>query len=115
MHLYMILKKPVVDVQYSTTAPTNQDVVVTISAANELYDGYGGINPLDGWTKIDNQTYQKTFSENTSIKDLAVSDYAGNVSYVDIDVSNIDRTFGKTTLTYSPNYGEYTNGNVTLF
>lgn len=108
------IEKPVVDVQYSTTAPTNQDVVVTISAANELYDGYGGINPLDGWTKIDNQTYQKTFSENTSIKDLAVSDYAGNVSYVDIDVSNIDRTFGKTTLTYSPNYGEYTNGNVTV-
>lgn len=53
------IEKPVVDVQYSTTAPTNQDVVVTISAANELYDGYGGINPLDGWTKIDNQTYQK--------------------------------------------------------
>lgn len=108
------IEKPILDVQYSTTAPTNQDVTVTIKALNESYNGYGGISAIDGWTKVDNQTYQKVFNDNTSIKDLAVSDFAGNVSYIDIDVNNIDREFGKTTLTYSVDKGEYTNGNVTV-
>ena len=106
------IDKPILDVQYSKTTPTNEAVIVTIRATNELYNGYGGIHEIDGWTKIDNQTYQKVFENNTSISDLAISDFAGNVSYVDIDVNNIDKTFARTELSYSVAKGEFTNGNV---
>ena len=106
------IDKPILDVQYSKITPTNEAVTVTIRATNELYDGYGGIRDIEGWTKIDNQTYQKVFEENASITDLPITDFAGNVSYVDIDVNNIDKTFAQTKLTYSVAKGEFTNGNV---
>ena len=70
-------------VSYSKTVPTNEDVVATLSVSESIQE-------LEGWTKVDDRTFTKTYTENTT-EDITITDIAGNNATVNIDVTNIDR------------------------
>ena len=81
---------------YSTILPTKDNVTATI-ATNKIID------PIPGWTKVDNYTYTKEYSAN----------YVGEVeicytpideercSYVNITILNIDKTPISASVSYS--------------
>ena len=74
-----------VDVEYSTTALTNDNVEVTIKANEKI--------TMDdtSWTKVTDTEYTKEYSENATEK-VIVKDRAGNETEVKIDFSNIDKS-----------------------
>ena len=74
-----------VDVEYSTTALTNDNVEVTIKANEKI--------TMDdtSWTKVTDTEYTKEYSENITEK-VIVKDRAGNETEVEINISNIDKT-----------------------
>ena len=77
-------EKPVLDVNYSTTKTTNQNVIVTINANEELKN-------VSGWTlSEDKKTLTKTYTENKS-ENIEITDLAGNTSTAVIDIKNIDK------------------------
>lgn len=82
--------KPVISkVTASTSAWTNENVTLTVTASDNVYGIYRySFIDGDGWRKTNN----KTFSENGTIQ-IRVKDYAGNISnrytYV---IDNIDKT-----------------------
>ncbi len=74
-----------VSISYSTIEDTNKDVVVTITANKEMQE-------IDGWTlSKDKKKLTKKYNKNTNEK-VTVTDIAGNVSVLEINVSNIDKT-----------------------
>ena len=91
-------------VDYSETAPTNQDVVVTISSdGRELQE-------VEGWTlSSDKKQLTKSYSNNTE-ETVTVTDISGNTSLVDINISNIDKQ--RPSLQFSYSTVEMTNQNV---
>ena len=100
---------PEVDVTYSTTEPTNEDVTVTISASEEIEE-------IEGWTKVDEKTYTKVYSSNTitevegdnettetiDYEEITITDLVGNSTIVNISVTNIDREAPVIEVTYDP-------------
>ena len=70
-------------VSYSKTVPTNEDVVATLSVNESIQD-------IEGWTKTDDKSFTKTYSENTT-EDITIIDIAGNSATVAVEVTNIDR------------------------
>ncbi len=78
-------KEPLkLDIKYSTTKITNQDVVVTINSNKELR------NISDWILSEDKKILTKTYSENDSAN-IDITDLAGNVSTASIDIKNIDK------------------------
>lgn len=74
---------PEAEISYSTTEETTDPVTVTIHA-NEA------IKNIDGWTKIDDNTFQKKYYENTNGKiTINIEDLAGNKIQKEIEISNI--------------------------
>ena len=75
---------PIATTNYSTIDKTNENVVVTIIANEELKE-------LDGWTlSLDKKELSKEFSENeTNI--VVIEDLAGNKTNVAYSISNIDK------------------------
>ncbi|MDD2565678.1 MAG: Ig-like domain-containing protein [Candidatus Gracilibacteria bacterium] len=72
---------------YTTTAPTNQDVVVSIISSED-------IAAPSGWTKISFGAFyefSKTYSVNT-VETVVFSDSAGNTTSININIANIDKT-----------------------
>ncbi len=97
---------PSVNVHYSTTDPTNQDVTVSLHA-NE------NIKLPAGWTRFNEKVVKKVFSNNTSgPQTVQVSDYVDNVTTVTYEVSNIDRIAPTVTVTLSPAGPTPTNQDV---
>ena len=77
-------EKPVLEVTYSTTNTTNQDVIVTITSNEE-------INNVSEWTlSEDKKKLTKTYTENKT-ENIEVIDIAGNISTALIDIKNIDK------------------------
>lgn len=75
---------PELDVKYSTTLSTNQDIVVTITANEEIQE-------VEGWTlSEDKKTMTKTYTENKA-ENIEITDLAGNISTEIIDIKNIDK------------------------
>ncbi len=73
---------PVLQVEYSPSVPTKQNVVVTIKA-NEK------VQAVDGWTLSQDQlSLTKTYSANTE-ETIQVSDLVGNITVTKISVNNI--------------------------
>ena len=72
---------PEVKVTYSTKEITYDAVEVTITA-NENEQA------IEGFTKVDDRTYKKTFAKNTDIN-VDVFDIAGNKTVVNISITNI--------------------------
>ena len=72
---------PEVKVTYSTKEITYDAVEVTLTA-NE------NVQAIEGFTKVDDRTYKKTFAKNTDIN-VDVFDIAGNKTVVNISITNI--------------------------
>ena len=77
-------KAPTTTVKYSTTATTNQNVKVTVTA-NETIQG------ITGWTlSSDKKSLAKTYSVNQT-ETITIKDIAGNTSNTKINIKNIDK------------------------
>jgi hypothetical protein len=77
------------DAVYSTTAPTNQDVVVTFKSLQDL------VTPT-GYTKTFDNAYRKflftkAYSENTN-ETITFFDVAGNKAEKTVSITNLDKT-----------------------
>ena len=73
---------PQLDVEYSTTEPTNRSVEVTIVSNEEVQE-------LNGWTKSSNgRELTKEYSENVE-ETITVKDIVGNEQNVEIIIKNI--------------------------
>ena len=95
---------PTLNVSYSTTELTNQDVTVTLTANEDLKD-------IEGWTKVDSKTFTKAYSSNVN-ESVTATDLAGISSSVRIRITNIDKIAPTATVSYSTT--EMTNGSVTV-
>lgn len=92
-------------VKYSSTNTTNTSVIVTIEANREL-------KPLDGWTySNDKKSLSKSYAENKT-ENILISDLFGNSKSVKVEVTNIDSSEAKATITYSTT--DLTKENVTI-
>ncbi len=75
---------PILEVKYSTTETTNQDVIVTISS-NEPLKG------VNGWKlSADKKTLTRIYSENAQ-ENIEIANLSGNVSIASIDIKNIKK------------------------
>ncbi|MCI8575147.1 MAG: hypothetical protein HFI09_01625 [Bacilli bacterium] len=80
---------PTAEISYSTTNPTNEDVVVTL------------INPSEEITILNNNGLNiYTFTENGEFE-FEIQDKAGNTSKIKAVVNNIDKEAPKVTISYS--------------
>ena len=93
---------PEVKVAYSTKEITNRYVEVTLTANED-------VQSVANFSRVDDRTYKKIYVWNTK-QDIDVYDIAGNKTVVTVDISNIDSTAPKVTVSYSTK--ELTNGNV---
>ena len=90
---------PTVEIKYSTTSPTNQNVTVTIRANKEIQN-------VNGWNlSEDKTTLTKEYTANTSAEGekIIVKDLAGNTTKEDIiiKITNIDKTAPEANIEYS--------------
>ena len=93
------------EINYSTTSLTNEDVVVTISSNEEML-------LIDGWElSEDKKTATKTYSQNTT-EELKVYDYGGNEKSITIKIENIDKIKPTLNVNYSTTLS--TNKDVTV-
>lgn len=75
---------PVGTVRYSKTAPTKENIIVTIEAGEKL-------QPLAGWKLAeDSLSMEKTYTENKT-ENVTIKDLAGNEADVAVSIANIDR------------------------
>ncbi len=74
---------PIGTVTYSETEWTNNDVTVTMTTSE-------AIETPAGWTKVDDKTFTKVYTENTT-ETVEITDKAGNKGSVDVAISNIDK------------------------
>ncbi len=82
---------PNVNVEYSTKNPTNKNVIVTITANEELEN-------IEGWElSSDKKTLTKEYTENTK-ETIIIKDIAGNETQVNIEITNIDKTLPDITI-----------------
>ena len=79
---------------YSTIAPTNQDITITITTNKP-------INTPDSWTKINDKTFSKVYSSNTT-ETVIIESTGGYTSAVNVSITNIDKTDIIGTVTYTP-------------
>ena len=95
--------KPQIDISYSTTKTTNQNVIVTIKSNEKLKN-------VNGWIlSEDKKTLTRTYSEN-KYDSVEVTDLAGNNSIATIDIKNIDKQKPIIEIIYSTK--EQTSNNV---
>lgn len=73
---------PTAELEYTTTNPTDQDVVATVTL-----DESGWAAPA-WWTKTWDTTYTKTYSVNTT-EDVIFTDVAWNEVTKNINITNI--------------------------
>ena len=76
---------PTVNIKYSATNVTNQNVIVTIEANEEIQE-------ITGWTlSNDKKTLTKTYQSNEEER-IEIRDLAGNTIDKNISIRNIDKT-----------------------
>lgn len=86
--------KPEITTRYSQTELTNEDVIVTITANEE-------IQQVEGWTlSQDHKTIQKTFNTNAN-ENVVIYDLAGNSIMYNVVIENIDKTAPNIEINYS--------------
>jgi len=73
----------VTNITYSTTAPTNQNVTVTLTFSE-------AVKPIAGWQKLSDTQQSKIYTENIS-ETVHFEDLAGNAGSAQIIISNIDK------------------------
>ena len=76
---------PEVEIVYSTERPTNESVIVTINANEEVQNA-------EGWTRSANRkSLSKEYTENKT-DSVTINDLAGNERVVSFTIDNIDKT-----------------------
>ena len=106
---------PEVTPSYSTTNPTNQPVLVTLTSTKALgnpstWTTVADNSFLTGWSTADEGlTWTRTFTNNANIT-ITVMDLHGNTADVNITISNIDTTGATVDVGYSTT--ELTNQDV---
>ena len=96
---------PVGRVSYSITDPTNQNVIVTITASEEIQE-------VAGWTlSRDKKILTKEFEQNSEGK-VSIKDKAGNEVEVSYNVNNIDKVKPEVNISYD--ITKLTNKDVTI-
>lgn len=98
-------KAPEIEIRYSTTELTNEDVEVTIVSDEEIQEVEGFI------LSDDKKSLKAIFSQNTS-KTIQVKDIAGNVKEANIIINNIDKIAPVCIVKYSDT--NITNQNITV-
>lgn len=96
---------PQAEIKYSTTKPTNKNVMVTIITDKEIQE-------VEGWKLSDDKTTLTKEFKNNKEENITIYDLAGNDRKITIKVNNIDKAPPKTKIHYS-NTG-LTNKNVTV-
>ncbi|MCG7344418.1 Ig-like domain-containing protein [Sporosarcina sp. ACRSL] len=92
---------PVGSLEYSYTKPTNQDVTATLTFTKPVtITNLVDLPDTVTYTKVDNQTYTLTFSENQKVS-LEFVDAAGNTGQAEINVANIDKIAPTAKVLYS--------------
>ncbi len=81
------------NVTYSTTEPTNEDVLVRITASEE-------IEPIVDWNIVDETTYVHIYTDNVE-EDITVSSLNGETTTAHVEITNIDKTAPALEVTYS--------------
>ena len=75
---------PTIEVSYSITSVTNNDVIATITANEEIQE-------IEGWSlSVDGKVLTKTYSTNKE-ETITVQDLAGNTTVANIKITNIDK------------------------
>ena len=74
---------PIPTVSYSTASQTNGDVTATIASSEP-------IQTPAGWTKVDDTTFTRAYSANTS-ETVTITDLAGHTADATITIANIDK------------------------
>ena len=96
---------PIIDVSYNIISATNKDVIVIITANEE-------IQKIEGWTlSEDGKALTKTYSTNKE-ETIILQDIAGNTIEANIKITNIDKEKPKVDVNYSTT--ELTKGNVII-
>ena len=86
--------KPEINISYSITEITNQDIIVTIIANKEIKE-------IEGWNlSTDKKELKKKFTSNTE-ENITISDLAGNTISDTIKISNVDKVAPKIEIKYS--------------
>lgn len=91
----------VVSLTYSNEEPTRDNVVATL-VTNEPVTITNEFGDLDGWTEVDENTYTKEYTDNTSAV-ITLTDAAGNTNTVTVEVNNIDRVAPNVSLSFTGN------------
>ena len=85
---------PDVQVNYSTTKITNQDVIVTITANKDIV-------PIEGWEiSADKRKLTRIYSNNIN-EEVLVYDIAGNSKKIVVQITNIDKKAPQIQVIYS--------------
>lgn len=104
------INPPTVSIRPNTTAWTNQNVTLTISATDDR-TGVSSITKPDGTTTTQNPT-TAVITDNKNGIVAKATDGAGNVGSASINVGNIDKTSPTLSLSITPT--AWTSGNVTI-
>lgn len=85
---------PDINIKYNTKKPTNQNVIATITANEEIQE-------VEGWKISTNKKeLTKEYSQNIE-ETISVKDLAGNISTVKVTIKNIDNTVPTANVDYS--------------
>ena len=85
---------PTCKIEYSTTQPTQENVTVTITANEQIQE-------TEGWTlSQDKLKLTKKYTENVEEK-ITIKDVLGNITTVNIKISNIDKESPTADVKYS--------------
>mgnify|MGYP002732993316 CR=1 FL=1 len=85
---------PEVQISYSTTAPTKENVTVKIKSDE-------AVQAVESWTlSTDKKVLTKEYAENTT-ETVTIKDIAGNETQVNILITNIDRIAPEVQISYS--------------
>ena len=94
---------PKIKIEYSTTEPTNQNVIVNIISNEEIQE-------VEGWNLLENKKgLKKEYSRNTK-ENIKIKDIAGNTTTATVEINNIDKIAPELEIIYSTT--EPTNQNV---
>ena len=74
---------PVVTITYSSEFRTNENVIATINASEE-------IKAIPGWNKVNSNSYKKTYIQNTN-ENIEIEDIYSNKTLKNISIANIDK------------------------
>ena len=87
-------ESPRASISYNITKLTNQNIIATINANEE-------IQQLEGWNLDDSKRIlTKTYYENTK-KEITIYDIAGNSTKLDLNIDNIDKIAPQISINYS--------------